>query len=35
MGVEQECRMKAVQLVQSQGMLFTTKHVMYQVKVFS
>ena len=27
------CGFKMVQLVQSQGMLFTTKHVMYQVKV--
>jgi len=27
------CRFRAVQLVQSQGMLFTTKHVIYQVKV--
>jgi len=27
--------LKMVQLVQSQGMLFTTKHVMYQVKVCS
>ena len=26
-------QLKMVQLVQSQGMLFTTKHVMYQVKV--
>jgi len=27
------CGFKMVQLVQSQGMLFTTKHVTYQVKV--
>jgi len=31
--VEVICRSGPVQLVQSQGMLFTTKHVIYQVKV--
>ena len=31
--VEEKCGDRAVQLVQSQGMLFTTKHVIYQVKV--
>jgi len=31
--VEEKCGSGPVQLVQSQGMLFTTKHVIYQVKV--